>query len=51
MKSRKIWFTSGIAAGVLATLAVRYVITAISAENRPPPGVMVGSVIYKWLNV
>ncbi len=50
MKSRKIWFISGIAAGVLATLAVRYVISAIQTENRPLQGVMVGMVIYKWLN-
>lgn len=50
MKSRKIWFISGMAAGVLATLAVRYFISLMPYGIRPARVASEASSIGKWIN-
>ena len=50
MKSRAIWFTSGIAAGVLATLAVRYVIAATPSGGGAKRVAGAASALHKWLD-
>lgn len=50
MKSRKIWFISGIAAGALATLAVRHFISLMPCGIRPARVAWEASSIGKWIN-